>query len=200
MFCPSCGTESNEQTKYCTKCGLDLRRVKGALVKGGFGVNEMNEWQQRHLDMWREEQENYRKRTPEEKRLNEIKGGIITSCVGLSIMIFLGVLFNAIANSVGNPDVNGILRAIPLAGLIPFLIGVGIIFNGMVIGKRIVEEKRRKEQQRNHQPMVSIVPDTAPVEGLLQPYQTPVSDFSITETTTTKLREPAPVPGPRDTK
>src|SRR6266511_3482273 len=30
MYCPSCGTEVSDQTKYCTKCGVNLRRVRGA--------------------------------------------------------------------------------------------------------------------------------------------------------------------------
>src|SRR5215813_13570862 len=92
MYCPSCGTESNDQTKYCTKCGVNLRRVKGVLGKGGAGVGEGNDrepgFQKRaqqalleaqrariedRLEERRSHRNEWRKKTPEEKRLNEIK-------------------------------------------------------------------------------------------------------------------------------
>src|SRR6266536_3291779 len=44
MYCPSCGTEVSDQTKYCTKCGVNLRRVRGVLGKGGATVRKGDEW------------------------------------------------------------------------------------------------------------------------------------------------------------
>jgi hypothetical protein len=196
MFCPSCATEVNDQTKYCTKCGLDLRHVKDAISKGGAGNFSRPDhafWEEIALEEHREK----RRRTPEEKRLNEIKAGIITSSVGLSVMIFLYFLLGPVANGLGDPA-QGIIRAIPFVGIIPFFIGIGIIFNGWIIGKRIVDLKRgRNDGTRN--PSFSPVPQTAPVQQLPEASQTPVSDFSITEPTTTKLREHLPVSTTRDT-
>lgn len=197
MFCPSCGTEVTNQTKYCTKCGLDLRRVKGVMAKGGayYSWNNQVDWEQLAL----EDELLKRKRSPEEKRFTEIKGGIITSCVGLGVLIFLTFLFDAIANSIPEGSAREILRAIPFVGVIPFLVGLGILINGLFVSKRIVELKRL-DHQSNKIPSFPSAPETAPVHQLPEASQAPISDFSITESTTTKLREPVPVSTPRDTK
>lgn len=197
MYCPACGIEASDQTKYCTKCGVNLRRVKGVLGKGGASVRDGVDWQRATLQDWEAEREARRKKTPEEKRLNEIKGGVITSSVGLGVMIFLSLLFDAIANTVDEPASN-ILRSLWAVGLVPFLIGLGIIFNGFFIGRRIVELNQRQEQSDQQLPLFS-APNTSPVARLVEPSQSPVSDFSIAEPTTTKLREPVSVSPPRDT-
>ena len=77
MFCPQCGTESLQQLKFCKKCGTNLRRVQGVLGNGGaaYAANQIgDEWEREALEEDRER----RKRSPEEKRLNEIKSGVIT--------------------------------------------------------------------------------------------------------------------------
>jgi hypothetical protein len=199
MFCPSCATEVNDQTKYCTRCGFDLRLIKGTRVKGGSGVKSKHNLMRDHWgELELEKQREKRKRSPEEKRLNEIKSGVITSSVGLGLMIFLGFLFEAVADSVGGPGSN-IIRAIPFVGIIPFLIGLGIIFNGLIIGKRIVN-LRREQEERDKRSHFSPAPETAPAQQLPEAAQAPITDFSVTEPTTTRLREPAPISSQRDTK
>jgi hypothetical protein len=197
MYCPSCGTEVSDQTKYCTKCGVNLRRVKGLLGKGGAGVREEVDWQMATLEDWKAEREKRRKKTPEEKRLNEIKGGVITSSVGFALMIFLSLLFDAIASTIDGPESN-ILRSLWVVGLIPFMVGLGILFNGLIVSRRIVDLKRQQERKDRQAPLFS-APETSPVARLVEPAQSPISDFSVTETTTTKLREPVAAPAPRDT-
>jgi hypothetical protein len=197
MFCPQCGTETHEQLKFCKQCGTNLRRVQGVLGKGGAGFkgNEAVDWNRVALEEYQEERERNRKKSPEEKRLNEIKGGVITSCVGLGVTIFLFFLFSAIANAAPEPE-QQILRAIPFAGLIPFLIGLGIIFNGLFISKRIVELKRQREQTEPT-PRLFPVADTAAPQ-LAEPKQQSINDFSVTEPTTTRLGERLPVAPPRN--
>jgi hypothetical protein len=197
MYCPSCGTEASDQTKYCTKCGVNLRRVKGVLGKGGASVRDGDDWGRATLEDWKAEREERRKKTPEEKRLNEIKGGVITSSVGLGVMIFLSLLFDAIASTTVGPASN-ILRSLWVAGLIPFMVGLGILFNGLFVSKRIVDLRRRQEPKDRQSPLFS-APETSPVARLVEPSQSPISDFSVTEPTTTKLREPVAAPSPRDT-
>jgi hypothetical protein len=197
MYCPSCGTEAADQTKYCTKCGVNLRRVKGVMGKGGAGGREDADWQRATLEDWKAEREKRRRKTPEEKRLNEIKGGVITSSVGLGVMIFMSLLFDAIASTIDGPESN-ILRSLWVVGLIPFMIGLGIIFNGLFVSKRIVDLKRQQEG-KDQQSLLFSAPNTSPVARLVEPSQPQVSDFSVTETTTTKLREPVATPSPRDT-
>jgi hypothetical protein len=204
MYCPSCGTEASDQTKYCVKCGVNLRRVKGVLGKGGAGFSEGNDWDQAWKDAHkarteerRRRADERRKKTPEEKRLNEIKAGVIVSNIGLGLMVFLNLLFSAIASTLDGPEAN-ILRSLWAVGLVPFMIGLGILFNGFFISKRIVDLKRQQEQTDQQEPLFSAL-NTAPVARLVEPAQYPISDFSVTETTTTKLREPVSAPSPRDT-
>ena len=197
MYCPSCGTEVSDQTKYCTKCGVNLRRVKGVLGKGGAGVKKGDDWEP--LEERRARNEARKKKTPEVKRLEEIKAGVITSSVGFGLMVFLSLLFNAIASTIEGPGGN-ILRSLWAVGLIPFLIGLGILFNGLFVSKRIADLKRQQERNDQQSPLFSApnTLDTSPVARLVEPSQSPISDFSVTETTTTKLREPVAAPSPRD--
>lgn len=199
MFCPSCGTETREPLKFCKQCGTNLKRVQGVMGKGGAGAsaNSSVSWDRVALEEYNEERERKKKKTPEEKRFEEIKGGIITSCVGLGLMIFFNLLFDAIANTVQGPEAN-ILRSLWGIGLVPFLVGIGITFNGLVVSKRLIEMKKQQASIAP-QPMSSAVPSTAPVRQLAEPSQSPISDYSITESTTTKLREPVPSPSSRDT-
>ena len=197
MYCPSCGTEASDQTKYCTKCGVNLRRVKGVLGKGGASVNKGDDWEPLWLEYRRSRIEARRKRTPEEKRLNEIKAGVIVSSCGFGLMVFLSLLFNAIASTIDGPEAN-ILRSLWAVGLVPFMVGLGILLNGLFVSKRVVELKRRQEPTDQQPPLFS-APNTSPVARLAEPAQSPIADFSVTETTTTKLRDPGSAPSPRDT-
>jgi Double zinc ribbon len=201
MFCPQCGTETHEQLRYCKQCGTNLRRVQGVMGKGGAGYMLTNESNLLHED-WLEERranrENKRNRTPEEKRFLEIKNGVITSCVGLGVTLFLFFMMGAIADLKTIPDdVKWILRAIPSSGLIPFLLGLGMIINGLFVSKKIVQLKREQEE-KSGRPLVAQTPETAPVSQIQDGGRIIVSDFSITESTTTKLREPVPISSPGD--
>ncbi len=195
MFCPQCGTETLEQLKFCKKCGVDLRRVQTAIGRSGADAptNEwVTHWNHVALEEHREKLDRKKKKTPEEKRVEEIKAGVITSLVGLGLVIFLSIFFDAVAETVAGPESN-ILRAIPFVGLIPLLVGVGLIINGMVVSKRLVELKRNRLDQPV-EPVRLPVADTSRGFGLPEPAQSPVSDFSVTEPTTTRLREPLPAP------
>jgi len=128
--------------------------------------------------------------TPEVKRYNEIKAGIITSCVGLGASIFLFILMQGIIRSGQNsPGDAEILSRIWIAGIIPFLIGLGIIFNGVFISKKIVDVVRR-ESPSNPKPAAlgGQEPEAAP--RFLNPADTTefVSpNFSVTEDPTKHL-------------
>ena len=199
MFCPNCGTETREPLKFCKQCGVNLRRVQGVLGKGGAGAvtNSPANWEQAVLEEHQEERDRKKRKTPEEKRYEEIKGGIITASIGLGLMIFLRFLFNAIASTLPWQEAN-VLRGLWWVGWIPFLIGLSIIFNGYFISRRIVELKGQQEPA-NPQPRFPAVPGTSPVPQLTEASQSPISEYSVTEPTTTKLREPVPVSSPRDT-
>jgi hypothetical protein len=198
MFCPNCGLETREALKFCKQCGSNLSRVQGVMGKGGAGAksNGPLDWNKAALDEYQEERERKKKKTPEEKRFDEIKGGVITASIGLGLMIFLRFLFQAIASGMPWQEAN-IMRGLWWVGWIPFLIGLGIIFNGVVIGKKVVELKRKQENDKQ-QPVLFPVPNTSPVPRLTEASQPAVADYSVTESTTTKLREPVSVPSSRD--
>jgi hypothetical protein len=186
MFCPSCGAQSTEPIKFCKRCGTNLRRVKGVLSHGGGSSgNWIPEVMLARAEIKRQEGI-----TPEVQRLNEVRDGLITTFVGLGVMIFLYFFLGVIASSViHDPGVARLIDHIWLVGLIPFLIGVAITFNGLVISKRIVELKRQalQEEEGGWNPAASM---QAEVKGAIDaPTTSSFDNFSVTESTTTHLGE-----------
>lgn len=184
MFCPNCGIQATEGLKFCKRCGANLRRVQGVMAQGGGGFDWSKTWVAEMM-MSEEERERQKGVTPEEKRLNEIKGGIITSAVGLSVTIFLYFFMGSVAE-VADPKAADILHNIWLSGLIPLVIGLAIIFNGLFISKRIVELRR----QQVHMPPQPL-PLGAPTTGQLAEPSVPGS-FSVTEQPTSRMPEHEP--------
>ena len=76
--------------------------------------------------------------TPEVKRYNEIKAGVIVSSVGIGVSIFL-YLPHARDCGTGCLRDAEILSSIWLAGVIPFMVGLALIINGVVVSKKMVE-------------------------------------------------------------
>ena len=75
--------------------------------------------------------------TPETKRQNEIKAGVITGSVGAALMIFLYVFMQGLIASGAVSDIAAvILSRVWLAGVIPLFIGAALVFNGMVVSKK----------------------------------------------------------------
>jgi hypothetical protein len=132
----------------------------------------------------KEEIERERGITPEMKRYNEIKAGVIVSSVGIGVMIFLYSLMQGIILSGQNPPSDAaILSRVWLAGIIPFFVGLALIVNGLVVSKRQVELARRDGISR--------------IEGeplMLRPANTTefmTPRFGVTEGTTKHLNSPS---------
>jgi len=153
MFCPQCGANQSEELKFCKLCGANLQAVRQVVATRE--TDEKFDWSKTWVaEMFLSEQERQRRNcqlerekgvTPEVKRYNEIKAGVITSCVGLGVSIFLFIFMQGIILSGQNPPGdNEILSRIWIAGVIPFLIGLGIMINGIFISKKIVEVVRRE--------------------------------------------------------
>jgi hypothetical protein len=193
MFCPKCGGSSqNEALKFCNFCGANLYAVRQVIDTRETG--EKLDWSKTWVaDMLLSEGERKRRErelelqrgiTPEVKRLNEIKGGVIATSVGIAVTIFLFVLMQGIirSGSVTSGDVE-ILSRVWVAGLIPFMIGIGLIINGVFVSKRLGK----------------IVKDTSPLSRTidqgtelrsLRPADTtefPPPRFGVTEATTKHL-------------
>jgi len=147
MFCPKCGGSSqNEALKFCNFCGANLYAVRQVVDTRETG--EKLDWSKTWVaDMFLSEGERKRRAreleiqrgiTPEVKRLNEIKGGVIVTSVGVAVTVFLFVLMEGIIRS-GNVTSGAveILSRVWVAGLIPLMIGIGLIINGVFVSKRL---------------------------------------------------------------
>jgi len=84
--------------------------------------------------------------TPEVKRYNEIKAGVIVSCVGIGVSIFLFFIMQAIAGQSPPHDAQ-LLGSIWLAGVIVFMVGLALIINGAIVGKKMAEVMEREREQ-----------------------------------------------------
>lgn len=190
MFCPQCGKEIREPYKFCKQCGANLNEVKKALHSGTGDSPKAQgpfDWNKVAYRQLKEELKRQNKKTPEEKRIDEIKAGVIVTSIGVATSLFLFFLLTAVAST--EPDDAAILYVVRWVGVIPLLIGLGILFNGLVLGKRQVELIREKEARFERQILFPET-DITPMQRLAQPAESFNSDFSVTETTTTKLREP----------
>src|SRR5215217_2947344 len=103
MLCPRCSSNQSEDIKFCTFCGANLQAVREALDAPEKKFDWSNTWV---AEMFMSGQANeIRKRemerqlgiTPGVKRYNEIKAGVIVSCVGIGVSVFLFVLMMGIA-------------------------------------------------------------------------------------------------------
>ncbi len=202
MFCPGCGSSINADLKFCRQCGANLRVVREALV------SRSAEHQPHHNQDWLAnlvsagaELKQRLESTPEEKRINEIKGGVITCFVGIGVSIFLYFFLGVVAQQ-KSPDEAEILRHVWYAGIIPFLIGLGLIFNGLFLTRRLM--KLKEQQTRPVQP-----PLPAPPEPIALPAKTtdqlvvdiaPSPAFSVSEDTTAHLPDTAATPLHRETR
>ena len=148
MFCPKCGTSQNEALRFCNLCGANLYAVRQ--VVDTRETNEKFDWSKTWVaDMFLSEGERKKRSaeldlqrgvTPDVRRLKEIKAGVITSSVGIAVTIFLYFFMKGIilGGDVSSGDA-AILSRIWIAGIIPFMVGVGLMINGIFISKRLVQ-------------------------------------------------------------
>ena len=193
MFCPRCGTNQSEELKFCKSCGVNLLAVRQTIEPKDFGrkVDWSDTWvaemflsgeahKRRKVEM-----ERARGLTPEVKRYNEIKAGVITGSIGLALMLFLAVIMQGVVLGGNIPEhAVSILERIWIAGVIPLFVGIALIINGVFVSKKIVESQSR-EQLTEHPPNPQLLSSANTTEFM------PAS-FSVTEETTRHLRESDP--------
>lgn len=175
MFCPGCAIPVTDETKFCKSCGANLRGVREAMT----GRDEPFDWSKTWVaEIFMTEEERARRRgvTPEQKRLNEIKAGVITTLAGVGAMIFLYFFLGAVANHEPDKDAE-IVRRIWLAGVVPFLVGIGLLINGIFLTKHPV-------RQATSPPLSTPLP--APTTNQLE---APRTNASVVEHTTAHLPE-----------
>ena len=197
MICPRCESNQNDNVKFCTFCGANLEAVREALALKE--PDKKFDWSETWVaEMFRSgEIAEQRKRemerrlgiTPEVKRYNEIKAGVIVSSVGVAITIFLLIFMQGIAQNVP-PNEAEILTRIWVAGFIPFFVGLALIINGVVVSKKQAEIMERKIRRINNQEGTSPELNAGQAPRTLRPAETNEfipTPFSVTDQTTRHL-------------
>lgn len=161
MYCPTCGSEERQVSQYCRACGTDLGVVRRGLerpdtitesaVSAREQISRVMAEKIREMDSARDlkevaedilpEIEKFLE-SPEEKRLRRVRAGVVTAAIGLggSLLIFLMSL-----------NEHDLIPFISL-GVIAFLVGVGLVINGLaftVPRKTIVDRSDDAESQRD---------------------------------------------------
>jgi hypothetical protein len=201
MFCPQCGSNQSDEVKFCKLCGANLYAVRQAVSTRG--TEEKFDWSKTWVaEMFLSGEEQQRRKqelerlqgiTPEVKRYNEIKAGVITACVGIGVAIFLAVIAEGLILSGSVPPHEAaLISRLWVAGVIPLMVGIGLMINGLLVSKRIVEAAKRERQAE--------LGAAAERQGL-RPADTSEfipADFSVTEGTTKHLQSRGPKPSGRD--
>jgi hypothetical protein len=203
MFCPGCGLQINDDLKFCRQCGANLHGVRDAISSRGA-----SEKFDRSKPWWAEmiypseELRRLANLTPEEKllneekkRLNEIRGGVITSLVSVGVIIFFYFFFEVIARQESGANAE-LLRRLWMIGIIPFLVGAGLLINGFFVSRRLVKLKEQMLQTAMPQTPASL--PAKPTDQLVAD-ASPPRGACVTEGTTAHLPEPVAAPLRRET-
>ena len=198
MFCPKCGSSQADDLRFCKQCGSNLAAVRTA-VSDPESIEKFD-WSKTWVaEMFMSGEEAARRQaemdrlqgiTPETKRLNEIKGGVVTLSVGIAVTILLFVLMNGIiAGGRVSDTAIEILSRVWVAGLIPIFVGAALIFNGMVVSKRATRiqpfhSAGDGETRRLNRPAASESLPPADTNELFP------AGFSVTDETTRHLKTP----------
>ncbi|HEX8846840.1 MAG TPA: hypothetical protein VF791_19510 [Pyrinomonadaceae bacterium] len=202
MYCPQCGANQSDELRFCNLCGANLYAVRQVVTKREAGeaaatADEKFDWSKTWVaEMFLSEEERQKRKhelerrtgiTPEIKRANEIKGGVITSCVGVGLMIFLYFFMQGIIKGAHIPeDVAEILSRIWIAGVFPIFVGLALMINGLFVSKRLGKGTEQELPAR-----LDSFKSGAKEPHSLRPADTTefiTPDFSVTEDTTKHLR------------
>jgi hypothetical protein len=193
MFCPKCGSTQSDELKFCKSCGANLFAVRQVVdTRETEGFDWTKTWvaqmfmSPQELKRRKEEAERQRGVTPEIKRYNEIKAGIITGAAGIGIAIILYVFMQGIILS-GNVTANTaeILSRLWIGGVLPLFVGIALIMNGVFVSKKIVESAKKDSQNAPGNLVGDVNPQSL---GPADTAEVIPSDFSVTEHTTKHLR------------
>jgi hypothetical protein len=194
MYCPQCGTSQSDELKFCNLCGANLFAVRQVVATRE--TDERFDWSKTWVaDMFLSEEERKKRKqqlerqsgiTEEVKQANEVKNGVIASCVGIALMVFLFVFMRGLIKSgYVEEGTAEILRHVWIAGIFPFMGGIGLVINELVFSKRL-----RKAAQKELSARTDASDDKAQ-SPYLRPADTTefiTPDFSVTEETTKHLR------------
>ena len=154
MYCPTCGSEERQVSQYCRACGTDLGGVRRGLerpdtitasaVSAREQITQVMAEKIREMEGSRElkqvaedvlpQLEKFLE-SPEEKRLRRVRSGVVSAAIGLgaTLLIFLMSL-----------NQHDLIPFISL-GVIAFLIGLGLVINGLAftIPRKTIADRSR---------------------------------------------------------
>ena len=141
MYCPSCGSEERQLSQFCRACGTDLRVVRNSLEHPdaitasaisareqiGLAVADQIRQMRSGKDLEHIAEDvlpSFEKflESPEERRLRRLRAGVITASIGFAFSL---VMFFAALSQ-------GDLFPVMMPGFITFMVGIGIIVNGLL--------------------------------------------------------------------
>ena len=195
MICPRCASNQTDNVKFCTFCGANLEAVREALaLKDADRKSNPDEpwWAEMFGEKAEERKLEMERRqgiTPEVKRYNEIKAGVITSSVGIGLATFLHIFMQGVATNVPANTAEILIR-IWVAGFIPFFIGLALIINGLVVSRKQAEiQERELKRVRSEEGTLPEI-NSVPTPRSLRPAETNEfipTPFSVTDQTTRHL-------------
>ena len=196
MFCPQCGSTQNDELKFCKSCGANLQALRQIL--SNRDPDDKFDWSKTWVaEMFMSSEEALKRQaelermqgiTPETKRRNEIKAGVITASIGVGLMILLFVLMEGIiAGGQVPPEAAAILSRLWIVGVIPLLVGAALVFNGMFVSKRGEEKPAVSPETVNPELNVPTTPEYLPPADTNELFP---AGLSVTEETTKHLKQP----------
>lgn len=193
MFCPRCGSTQDDEMKFCKACGANLYAVR--LAVDSREIEDKFDWSKTWVaEMFRSSEETKRRKlemerrvgiTPEMKRVTEIKAGVIVGCVGIATSLILFVLMEGIVRGGVSPSAQEILSRLWIVGIVPLLVGLALLINGLFVSKRLVELAKRDAMNELNADEEIPEPHPLHLTDATQFVPTPVS---VTEETTKHLR------------
>src|SRR5262245_39744480 len=189
MFCPGCGIQTTEELKFCKNCGANLRSVRDAMASRIDRFDWGKTWV---ADIFLTEEERDRRRgiseeeRAEKKRTDELKAGVITTLVGISVTLFLYFFFEPIGRKAGGNN-GEIIHRLWLAGVVQLFVGIGILFNALFLSKRGL--KHREQKWEMPQVSGSYENPAKTTSQLVISDGSSYPEFSVAENTTAHLPE-----------
>ncbi|HXD33763.1 MAG TPA: hypothetical protein VN643_21765 [Pyrinomonadaceae bacterium] len=186
--------------KFCKVCGANLSAVRlavetrvtepnpGATQNSPAGKPWFAELATADAESRRRQEELDHRRgiAPEVRRYNEIKGGVITASVGIAAAIFLAVFMQGIILGGKIPeDTAEILSRVWLISIIPIMVGLALIVNGVFVSKKLAQIVRDASNPTSSLPEKGTNPLELPAAD---PNEVIPVGYSVTENTTKHLR------------
>ncbi len=203
MFCPNCGEKENNPVQFCRACGANLAVVRDSLEESdNYTASAINareqiaraaaekiktgEWWQvgaivPEVEKLFESPQERRLRQQDqaaEQRLSRLRGGTITASVGFGLVLLFLILCLM--------DEKFLMFVGP--SLLVFLIGLGIVVNGLFFTVRKKLKSADSPDEISGQADHASIGNPAP-KNLFAPKQAPFHHLSVVENTTRNLVE-----------